>query len=204
MKGSVFSTFPIIMDSYDLMRSFVVRYNAANKQETPPHQKKKVFFFFYAIVEICDIIVWYDCFSPHLFPDTQDKAAAFRDCVSLYYPIVHMDSSRMPKYLDLEVCVWVSGCLSLSFSLSFSLFLSLRVCVFCMSLFIPIVHVDSSRMPKYLDLEGVCVYARTHTHTHTQGSPERKAREEVLEKFDKTAKSKEKLVQILERKSQVP
>jgi hypothetical protein len=73
-----------------------------------------------------------------------------------------------------------------------------------MSLFIPIVHVDSSRMPKYLDLEGVCVYARTHTHTHTQGSPERKAREEVLEKFDKTAKSKEKLVQILERKSQVP
>jgi hypothetical protein len=70
-----------------------------------------------------------------------------------------------------------------------------------MSLYWPIVNMESSRMPKYLDLE-VCVcvhthtnkHTHTHTHTHTQGSPEKKTREEVLEKFDKTAKSKEKLV----------
>jgi len=92
VNDMVLSTFPTIMDSYDVMRSFVVRYNAANKKE---------------------------------------KAAAFRECVSLYYPIVHMDTSRMPKYLDLE------------------------------------------------------------------GSPEKKAREEVLEKFDKNAKTKEKLVEQL-------
>ena len=49
-------------------------------------------------------------FTPHLFPDPQDKAVAFRDCVSLYYPIVHMESSRMPKYLDLEV--WLCGCVA--------------------------------------------------------------------------------------------
>ena len=46
LNVSFFSTFPIIMDSYDLMRSFVVRYNAANKQVNPtPPPPKKVFFF---------------------------------------------------------------------------------------------------------------------------------------------------------------
>jgi hypothetical protein len=42
-------------------------------------------------------------------------------------------------------------------ALSLALCVCVCVCVCCMSLFCPIVNVDSSRMPKYLDLEGVYV-----------------------------------------------
>ena len=52
------------MDSYDLMRSFVVRYNAANKQVNPP--PKKFVFSYYAILEIV-ISLFGMMFSPHIY-----------------------------------------------------------------------------------------------------------------------------------------
>ena len=61
----VLGTFPAIMNSDDLMKSFAERWDK------------------YAKVK------------------KEDKAAAFRECVSLFYPLVRMDTAKMPRRLDI-------------------------------------------------------------------------------------------------------
>jgi len=68
---------------------------------TRPDVNDLVLGTFLAIMDSPDIMIHFAERWDHLNKGKKEhKAAAFRECVNLFYPLVHMDSSKMPKFLD--------------------------------------------------------------------------------------------------------